>query len=543
MKNDPCREVFEYHEATKHHFDRFAKSLGYMDWANQPEPFRVFEGAQQVPLPLLEKDPAASNADLYSRKNNPVRPFSLETVGGFLELSMGLSAWKTIPGSRWALRMNPSSGNLHPTETHLVLPSMEGVEAGIFHYNPFMHALERRAFLPERSREKIAGYFESPGFMAALSSIYWRESWKYGERAFRYCNHDAGHALACLSISANLFGWKIAYLNGVSDADAETVLGFDKTDWIPQDREHPDMLCYVFPSSENMERRDLSPEIVAEFETLEFSGIPNGLSHEYFPWEVVERAGRATEKPRTDPLVVSFDEAPFFIEAASELSAPEIIRKRRSAQAFDRTGGMDANRFLSMLDKTIPRKNVAPFDSGLSPSRINLLIFAHNVAGLKQGLYLFARNNEDADAIRSISRREFLWETVQEGFPLFLLKDGNFRAEAAEVSCYQEIAGESAFSLGMIARFREEIEKAPWIYKSLFWESGMIGQVLYLEAEAFGARGTGIGCYFDDPVHDILGLPDDRFQSLYHFTAGTPVEDGRLKSLPPYYHLERSRRS
>jgi nitroreductase len=71
----------------------------------------------------------------------------------------------------------------------------------------------------------------------------------------------------------------------------------------------------------------------------------------------------------------------------------------------------------------------------------------------------------------------------------------------------------------------------------LFWESGIIGQVLYLEAEAHGLRGTGIGCFFDDAVHDLLGFDDHAFQSLYHFTIGDPVEDQRLTTYPPYYHL------
>jgi hypothetical protein len=66
----------------------------------------------------------------------------------------------------------------------------------------------------------------------------------------------------------------------------------------------------------------------------------------------------------------------------------------------------------------------------------------------------------------------------------------------------------------------------------------MIGQVLYLEAEAHGVRGTGIGCFFDDAVHDMLGFSDNRFQSLYHFTIGKPVEDSRLTTYPPYHHLK-----
>jgi hypothetical protein len=62
----------------------------------------------------------------------------------------------------------------------------------------------------------------------------------------------------------------------------------------------------------------------------------------------------------------------------------------------------------------------------------------------------------------------------------------------------------------------------------------MIGQVLYLEAEAAGARGTGIGCFYDDGVHELLALSDDRWQSLYHFAMGVPVEDTRLTTEPGY---------
>ena len=62
----------------------------------------------------------------------------------------------------------------------------------------------------------------------------------------------------------------------------------------------------------------------------------------------------------------------------------------------------------------------------------------------------------------------------------------------------------------------------------------MLGQVLYLAAEAAGVRGTGIGCYFDDSAHDLLGLDGDEFQDMYHFTVGGPVDDLRLTTGPAY---------
>ena len=141
--------------------------------------------------------------------------------------------------------------------------------------------------------------------------------------------------------------------------------------------------------------------------------------------------------------------------------------------------------------------------------------------------------------IRRLTRSKFLWKAIENNYPLFLLEKGVFKQQAMMISCHQEIAGHSAFSLGMIAAFQNPVTSNPFAYQRLFWESGMIGQVLYLAAEAQGVRGTGIGCFFDDAVHEILGLADNEYQSLYHFTIGKPVEDPRLTTFPPYYHLSR----
>jgi nitroreductase len=78
-------------------------------------------------------------------------------------------------------------------------------------------ALDPRAEVPETLWQQIKQHLHSDGFLVALTSIFWRQAWKYGERAFRYCQHDVGHALAALSFSANLLGWKVTWLNAGSD--------------------------------------------------------------------------------------------------------------------------------------------------------------------------------------------------------------------------------------------------------------------------------------------------------------------------------------
>ena len=169
---------------------------------------------------------------------------------------------------------------------------------------------------------------------------------------------------------------------------------------------------------------------------------------------------------------------------------------------------------------------------------MHLLLFVRRVTGLEPGLYFLLRAERDLPALQQKCHRHFLWRPVDEALPLYLLQAGDFQSTATSISCHQSIAGDGALSLGMIARFREEVESAPYRYRHLFWETGMIGQVLYLEAEAQGVRATGIGCFFDDPVHELMGLPDDAFQSLYHFTVGGPREDSRLATRAAYHHLK-----
>jgi hypothetical protein len=169
---------------------------------------------------------------------------------------------------------------------------------------------------------------------------------------------------------------------------------------------------------------------------------------------------------------------------------------------------------------------------------VHLALFIHRVDGLVPGLYLLARDPAKVDSLREATHSQFDWTSAAgcpDDLPLFLLQEGDVRALAVELSCGQGIAGEGAFLLGMIAEFEPCLRRlGPWFYRRLFWETGLIGQVLYLEAEAAAVRATGIGCFFDDPVHQVMGFNDARFQSLYHFTAGGPVEDLRLTTLPPY---------
>jgi len=230
--------------------------------------------------------------------------------------------------------------------------------------------------------------------------------------------------------------------------------------------------------------------------------------------------------------------------SACRTSAATLIRQRRSCVALDGQTSIPADTFFQMLDHLLPRQGVPPWDMLPWSPLLHVGIFVHRIVGLAPGLYMLERDRLIHDRLRAAVQPTFLWEKVTacpEHLPLYCLMREDLRRTAQIVSCHQEIAAEGAFSLGMIADFAETIRsKGAWWYRRLFWEAGVLGQVLYLEAEAAGVRSTGIGCYFDDAFHELLGLAGDEFQDLYHFTVGGPVEDHRLMTHPPYAHLYRT---
>lgn len=572
LPTDPIDRVIRYHVQTKHHFNRYARSLGHLDWANQPDPFRRYEGATLISLPLLKPDEeprSPAYEAIYRQGAVPCQSVSLRTLSRFFELSLALSAWKKAGDMQWALRSNPSSGNLHPTEGYLVLPQLDGLDLkpGLYHYAPKEHGLELRTEFDAGLVTRLLAPFPAQSFLIGLTSIHWRESWKYGERAFRYCNHDVGHAIGTARIAAATLGWNMALLDGVAQDSVAALLGIDRTeDFIRAEREHPDCLAVVWPTGgvkgETLEVECnaepaiplfLDSEIVQKLAAATWYGKANRLSRENpVPWDIIDDVAAASWKSTNEhtsvavpPSVISHV-SPF---TSHEVLAGRLIRQRRSAVSFDGKTSITNTTFFQMLGRIMPAAELSQLDRPMPwdvlpwKPAIHLLLFVHRVDGLTPGLYVLVRDREKLPLLQQSMNEELIWTPVlgcPETLPLYWLLEGDAKKAAIQISCHQDIAGDSAFSLGMLAEFEGCLrEGGAWWYPRLFWEAGLLGQVLYLEAEAAGVRSTGIGCFFDDPVHEIVGIKGRSFQSLYHFTIGGPVEDGRLMTLPAYHHLSR----
>jgi SagB-type dehydrogenase family enzyme len=509
----------DYHERSKHRLNRYAPGPGRLDWANQPNPFRRYEGAARIGLPLRADDLDTRYNDLRRGVVPASRAFDLNSIATLFEVSLGLSAWKAYGETSWALRCNPSSGNLHPTEGYLVTAGVPGVAAGVHHYVSCDHTLERR------------GEWDAPvelrGILIGLTSIAWREAWKYGMRAFRYCQHDCGHAIAAVTYAASALGWQARLLAAPGDAQIAALLGLGD-DAVPAEAETPE--CLIWISAGEPPPMQLPPA------PSRWHGKANRLSSDHLEWADIDKVHRLTAKPDLGAEVGGSVSTAHQTagEPAHDLSAAQIVRQRRSAVSFDGVTSMGADAFFAMLDATLLRSGVPPWCAWPWAAAVHPAIMVHRVDGLDPGLYLLVRDQDAMGPLKASLRAEWVWRKIGPAeLPLYLLLPYDLRDAARQISCHQDIAADSCFALGMLAHY-ELAASEPWRYRALYWECGMLGQVLYLEAEAAGIRATGIGCFFDDEMHALLGLRGQAWQSLYHFTAGGAVEDARLTTRPPY---------
>src|SRR5664280_1494472 len=93
-KQNSIEAILAYHRRTKHHFQRFAASPGYLDWATQPDPFRRYPEADLVQLLLPKPGCPLPYWQLYVPGDRPSEPLSLESISLFFRYALSLTAWK-----------------------------------------------------------------------------------------------------------------------------------------------------------------------------------------------------------------------------------------------------------------------------------------------------------------------------------------------------------------------------------------------------------------------------------------------------------------
>jgi SagB-type dehydrogenase family enzyme len=428
---------------------------------------------------------------------------------------------------RYSLRVNPSSGNLHPTEAYLALHQTEGVPAGLYHYRAMEHALECRR--SGSALDELAAMLDQPSLAQAemlmvLSSIFWRESWKYRDRAYRYCLHDMGHAMASVLLAARGLGADAQVLSHFADLPLADFLGVTVQDEGPLlviALNGPQATTATPRSSKGSSRAQ--PDVAWRAFVGPLQGTPNALSAEEVPYHLLVGMHQSTllpDPPR--PVPVLLPPAPESSEPEREViplaSAPtsdppldRIARRRRSALDFDpapRLSLGDLGTILCHATRSFSADFLATGRTAAScPALITLYLYVNRVTGLDPGVYRYRPDCHE----------------------LILIKRGDVARRAAYLSLEQELGAHACVVFSMIA----DLERAAASfgnrgYRYAHIEAGFIGQGLYLGAEAVGWNATGIGAFYDDDVLQFLELSPEQGQVIYHFAIGRAVHDDRL---------------
>jgi SagB-type dehydrogenase family enzyme len=507
--NEDTRHLFAYHQATKHTYHSVRANAHYLDWSNQPDPFRAYEGA---PITMLPPEPGFPNTETFaamgaldggtriageddSKERDPIRLDAI-WLSRLLWHSMAISAWKKVArtSNRYSLRVNPSSGNLHPTETYLTLAGFTDVDDGLYHYRADLHALELRS--PGAWTARLAEALRIPwaadsSLIVGLTSIFWREAWKYRDRAYRYCCHDLGHAMISLLLAARALGLRGGAITHFSDARLTRTLGLTGGDEAP-------MVFLVFgPKSSS------GPSPALPQET--FAGVPNELSAEEVPYALLLDIHRSTILPDSAGLPPHIsaivDCQPPLPELprdpARDNSLGAIVRRRRSALDFDaRTPPMERSEVEQLLDFATRdwladwRGNFGGETTtvGKGADFVTLYLYVHRVRGCEPGVYCWEGSSRSLEQCHRASVERV----------------------AAYLSLEQSLAGNACFAVSMIADLAKAAQRfGNRGYRYVHFEAGAIGQRLYLGAEALGWNATGIGAFYDDDVHRYLGFLEE----------------------------------
>ncbi len=463
-----------------------------------PDPYRYYDGAPRFDLPAHPAPPEIPALQVLARRPGPFPEDAdgASFLSGLLYLSAAISATKRVSrgGTQYSLRVNPSSGNLHPTEFHFLTRGLQGWPDGLYHYLPVSHQAEQRAAgnfsaAPERGLLPI---------QFLLTTIAWREAWKYRARAYRYCLHDIGHAWQALALAARATGCESFAMGHFPDEEVAQSCRLPEDEW-------PMLLVGVRGRSVPTRAPDTGP-------VLWSAGQPNRLSPEPVPYPLIDEMhvatkldGEAEPVARAAPAAAGSGEWKLPPPASASHGFGRVVRRRRSALDFDASSGELS---LAQLSAILACGSQPLFADFATSRFVQLYLYVHRVEGLEPGVYRH-------------------WgEHAGELEPLI---QGDQRVMAAGLSLGQDLAGNACVAFSMVA----DLERATRAhgdrgYRYAHFEAGARGQHLYLAAEALGLRATGVGAFFDDDVNRYLKLAPRDGQVIYHFAIGYPVPDPRI---------------
>jgi SagB-type dehydrogenase family enzyme len=477
--------AWSYHGATKHSYTSIRSNAHFMDWANQPLPFKIYPTLEPIGLPgeVRQTGVAALSAIASSLPAQTNAAPDLEAVAQLLYLSAGITRKRKYPGGELYFRAAACTGALYEVELYLVCGNLAGeLQAGVYHFAPAEFGLRllragdyRRVLLEATGGEEATAH-------APLSIVctctYWRNAWKYQARTYRHFGWDNGTLLANLLAVATALGLPARVVCGFVDAQVNRLLDVDSK------REVAFSLVALGQSVAAL------PPAPAEISPLDFETVP--LSQHEVDYPLMREMHAASSLDSAEEVVAWRGQTPrtefappvgpiVQLEPLSNAEMPrdpieQVIQRRGSTRKFSRSP-ISLAQLSTLLDRAT-RGVPADFADPPGAQLNQLYLIVHAVDGLPQGAYVFRR----------------------ELGVLECLKEGNFRAEAGYLGLGQELPADAAVDIFFLADLRPILERfGNRGYRAVQLEAGILGGKLYLAAYAQRLGASGL-TFFDDDV-------------------------------------------
>lgn len=498
MKNDDLQGAWDYHNGTKHSYLSIRTNPHFLDWENQPLPFKIYPKLDPIPLPVpLSSSTMAAllavSAGVSNRTGEMVP--GIQTIADILYFSAGITKRRRFPGGEIFFRAAACTGALYHIDLYVVCKDLPGLEAGVYHFGPHDFSLRRlrkgdyRAVLAQASGEEpsVCG---APAVIVCAST-YWRNAWKYQSRAYRHCFWDNGTILANLLAVGAARGLPARVIAIFVDREVSALLGLD------DEREGALTLVPVGCLSTGVRESGAVAEPL-NLETLALSksevdypairAIHSASSLESAA-EVVERRARGrpflTARQGGSTAVAASQARLFQLEpvadpAISGDALEEVIRRRGSTRQFSRDS-ISLAQLSTMLDRAT-RGIPADFLPAEGPALNDLYLIINAVDGLPPGAYVFHRDR----------------------MALELLKEGDFRGDAGHLGLGQEIPADASVDVFLLADLNRVLGR--WGnrgYRAAQLEASIVGGKLYLSAYAQRLGASGL-TFFDDDATEFF---------------------------------------
>jgi len=510
MNNRDMQATWKYHDGTKHSYWSIRNNPHLLDWANRPQPFKIYPKIEPLPMP---RDVPQTGVAALSAISEPARSSLVDSVPNLHDLarilyfSAGITKQRTSPDGTVYFRAAACTGALYEIELYVVTGDLPGLDAGVYHFNPADVSLRllrkgdfRRNLAQATAMEPAVAH--APATIICTGT-YWRNAWKYQARTYRHFGWDNGTLLAnMLAVSAAsglpaeiVLGFVDGEVNRLLDLDTRrevsmclVPIGRKSESSLPALREAPALGLETIPLSER------EVEYPAMLEMHDASSLE---SEE----EVAQWRGKQQVSPSSAPAGegVRFQRLPE--EEQPKDTIEQVILRRGSTRAFDKTASITLDQLSTIFDcatRGLPADFLDPLGAQLN----DLYLIVHAVQGLKPGAYFFRREQNSLE----------------------LLKAGEFRAEAHHLGLEQELPAEACVDIFFLADVKCILEGyGNRGYRAVQLEAGAIGGRMYLAAYAQRLGATGL-TFFDDDVTNFFSPHAKGKSAIFLLAIGKPLK-------------------